>query len=123
MYQRILVGSDGTKTAARAVDRAVEVARATGGRVTILCATSDVAAGERIVQAEAERHAGAGIGIETLVAQGDAASEILDVAEDGRYDLVVLGNKGMTGARRFLGSVPNKVSHHLACSLLIVRTT
>jgi protein-tyrosine phosphatase len=49
---------------------------------------------------------------------------ILDVAEEQDADLIVIGNKGMTGAKRFLlGSVPNKVSHHAPCSVLIIRTT
>ena len=56
--------------------------------------------------------------------QGDPADAILDVAEEQGADLIVVGNKGMTGAKRFLlGSVPNKVSHHAPCSVLIVRTT
>jgi nucleotide-binding universal stress UspA family protein len=47
------------------------------------------------------------------------------MARTGGYDLLVVGNRGMTGVTRFLrlGSVPNKVSHHLPCSLLIVKTT
>jgi nucleotide-binding universal stress UspA family protein len=46
------------------------------------------------------------------------------VAEERGSDLIVVGNKGMTGAKRFLlGSVPNKVSHHAPCSVLIIRTT
>ena len=62
--------------------------------------------------------------VETFARQGDAADAILDVAEEQRSDLIVVGNKGMTGAKRFLlGSVPNKVSHHAPCSVLIVRTT
>ena len=62
--------------------------------------------------------------VETFARQGDAADAILDVAEEQRADLIVVGNKGMTGAKRFLlGSVPNKVSHHAPCSVLIVRTT
>jgi nucleotide-binding universal stress UspA family protein len=62
--------------------------------------------------------------VETFARQGDAADAILDVAEEQQADLVVIGNKGMTGAKRFLlGSVPNKVSHHAPCSVLIVRTT
>jgi len=67
----------------------------------------------------------AGVGdVETFARQGDAADAILDVAEEQRSDLIVVGNKGMTGAKRFLlGSVPNKVSHHAPCSVLIVRTT
>ena len=49
---------------------------------------------------------------------------LVDETEQGGYDLLVVGNKGMTGASRFfLGSVPNKVSHHAPTALLIVRTT
>jgi nucleotide-binding universal stress UspA family protein len=62
--------------------------------------------------------------VETFARQGDAADAILDVAEEQRSDLIVVGNRGMTGAKRFLlGSVPNKISHHAPCSVLIVRTT
>ena len=51
-------------------------------------------------------------------------TRFLDVAEEQGAELIVVGNKGMTGAKRFLlGSVPNKVSHHAPCSVLIVRTT
>jgi len=68
---------------------------------------------------------GAGLtAVETYACQGDAADAIIDVAEEQRADLIVVGNKGMTGAKRFLlGSVPNKVSHHSPCSVLIVRTS
>ena len=55
---------------------------------------------------------------------GDPADAILDVAEEQSADLIVVGNKGMTGAKRFLlGSVPNKVSHHAPCSVMIIRTS
>ena len=65
-----------------------------------------------------------GVEVETFAREGDPADAILDVAEERDADLIVVGNKGMTGARRFLlGSVPNKVSHHAPCSVLIVRTT
>jgi nucleotide-binding universal stress UspA family protein len=74
--------------------------------------------------AKQEAH-GAGVQeVETFACQGDAADAVLDVAEEERTDLIVVGNKGMAGAKRFLlGSVPNKVSHHAPCSVLIVRTT
>ena len=66
----------------------------------------------------------AGIKVNTHPREGDPADAILDVAEETGADLVVVGNKGMTGARRFLlGSVPNKVSHHAPCGVYIVRTT
>ena len=124
MYQRILVGTDGSSTAARAVDRAVEVAATTGARLTILCAGRPRRA-EAVVEAEARRHAGSGVEIDTLAVEAHPVDALLQCAEEGGYDLLVTGNKGMTGARRYLtiGSVPNKVSHHLPCSLLIVRTT
>ena len=66
----------------------------------------------------------AGVSVNVYPRQGDPADAILDVAEEQEADLVVVGNKGMTGAKRFLlGSVPNKVSHHAPCSVLIIRTT
>ena len=62
--------------------------------------------------------------MQTIARQGEPADAILDVAEEENADLIVVGNKGMTGAKRFLlGSVPNKVSHHAPSSVLIVRTT
>ena len=65
----------------------------------------------------------AGIEVSTYAREGDPADAILDVAEEQNADLVVVGNKGMTGAKRFLlGSVPNKVSHHAPCSVMIIRT-
>jgi nucleotide-binding universal stress UspA family protein len=123
VFRRILVGTDGSVTAARAVDRAIEVGKALGASVTILTAGHGQRA-HAVVAREAERHAAAGVEIDTLVAERDPASALVEVAEEGGYDLIVVGNKGMTGATRFvLGSVPNKVSHHVSRSLLIVRTT
>lgn len=124
MYQRILVGTDGSKTAAKAVDRAVQVAGTTGASLTILTAGRPDS-GAKVVDAEAARHADAGVSIDTKVIDKDPVRAIIDEATAGHYDLVVMGNKGMRGVSRFfhLGSVPNKVSHHLPCSLLIVRTT
>jgi nucleotide-binding universal stress UspA family protein len=123
VYKRILVGTDGSTTAAKAVDRAVELAKASGATITILTAGTGEHA-KQIVDREAARYADAGVQIDTRVDERDASTALVEVAEDGDYDLLVVGNKGMTGASRFfLGSVPNKVSHHIQRSLLIVRTT
>ena len=124
MYRKILVGTDGSTTAAKAVDRAVDVARASGATLTIFSAAKRDK-GEQVVTAEADRHAGAGVDIDTKVVDGEPVGALIDAARDGGYDLLVMGNRGMTGVTRFLrlGSVPNKVSHHLPCSLLIVKTT
>ena len=123
MYKRILVGTDGSETAAKAVERAVELAQATGAALTILTAGTGEHAKEIVDRAAAD-HAKSGVKIDTRVDDRDASTALVEVAEAGDYDLLVVGNKGMTGASRFfLGSVPNKVSHHIQRSLLIVRTT
>ncbi len=122
MYERILVGTDGSPTAAKAVARAVEVAKAYGASLTIFCAGRRDKAGP-VVEAEAGHYAGSGVHIDTRTAEGDPVGALLQAARD--YDLLVLGNKGMTGVTRFLrvGAVPNKVIHHIPCNLLIVKTT
>ena len=123
MYTRILVGTDGSPTASKAVARAVELARTSGARLTIMTAASE-AKGRAVVDEAAAGHAPSGVEIDTLVVDKDPVGALIETAEQG-YDLVVIGNKGMTGVSRFfkVGAVPNKLSHHLPTSLLIVRTT
>jgi nucleotide-binding universal stress UspA family protein len=148
MFRSILVGTDGSETAHTALLRAVEMAAGLRARLAIVSAFEPVSdsrqRGERVLAPkdvqwainphdevlallEAARAEAAGAGVtevQTFARQGDAADAIIDVAEEQRCDLIVVGNKGMTGAKRFLlGSVPNKVSHHAPCSVLIVRTT
>lgn len=124
VYSRILVGTDGSSTATKAVARAVDVARTTGATLTILAAGSEKKA-RPVADEAAAVHAASGVQIDTLVADMDPVSAIIETAETGGHDLVVVGNKGMTGVSRFfkLSAVPNKLSHHLPTSLLIVRTT
>ena len=123
MFERIIVGVDGSPTAAKAAARAVEVAQATGGGLTLL-AIGTAKKMQPALDAVAKVHASSGVKIDTRVVAGDPATKLVDVAESEGYDLLVVGNKGMTGASRFLGaSVPNKVSHHARCALLIVHTT
>jgi nucleotide-binding universal stress UspA family protein len=124
MYRKVLVGTDGSRTAAKAVDRAAEVAKASGASLTVLSAGHPEKAGA-VVAAESARLAGTGVVVDTLAVDDDAVAALVDTASSGGYDLLVVGNRGMTGVTRFLrlGSVPNKVTHHLPCSLLIVKTT
>jgi nucleotide-binding universal stress UspA family protein len=61
--------------------------------------------------------------IKGLIAQGEAGEALIRTADQEDVDLIVVGNRGMAGATRFLlGSVPNKVSHHAPCDVLIVHT-
>jgi nucleotide-binding universal stress UspA family protein len=59
---------------------------------------------------------------QTHMSEGDPGDALLAVAKQVDADMIVVGNKGMQGARRVLGSVPNKVAHHAPCSVLIVST-
>jgi nucleotide-binding universal stress UspA family protein len=124
MTERILVGTDGSKTAETAVDRAVEVAKASNAKLTVLCAGPADRA-QAVVTATLARLEGSGVEVDGKTAEGEPASVLVSAATEGAYDLLVTGNRGMTGITRFLrlGSVPNRVTHHLPCNLLIVKTT
>ena len=118
---RILIGTDGSKTATRALERGLALAAAVGATTTVLTAGNGSRA-TRVLDDAGQRAEAAGVEVSLVDASGEAADELLIASED--HDLVVVGNKGMTGAARFLlGSVPNKVSHHIGADLLIVRTT
>ena len=146
MFGSIVVGTDGSSTAQEAVRQATELARALGAKVYLVSAYEPVPEGrlrderqgvpedlqwmvnpredvDDTLTAAAQGIKDNGVEVETHAREGDPADAILDVAEEQKADLIVVGNKGMTGAKRFLlGSVPNKVSHHAPCSVLIVRT-
>ena len=147
MFDRIIVGTDGSETATEAVKTAIELARLSKGKLEIVSAYAPIPQ-DRLKQevegisgdvshvvnpredvqfildkaaAEAKK---AKVDVVTHPREGDPADAILDVAEENGADLVMVGNKGMTGARRFLlGSVPNKISHHSPCDVWIVKTT
>ena len=146
MFRSILVGTDGSETAHRAVAQAVDLAKSLGARLEIVCAYEPVSRSRLRQESDAvpadtqwmvnaredvdatlreavEQAEAGGVDAETHARQGDPADAILDVAEERGADLIIVGNRGMTGAKRFLlGSVPNKVSHYAPCSVLIVRT-
>jgi nucleotide-binding universal stress UspA family protein len=147
MFKSIVVGTDGSGTAGEAVRQAVDLARTVGAKLELVSAYEPVPAQrlreerrdapedlqwaitpredvDATLEAAAAVARDAGVDVTVYPRQGDPADAILDVAEERDADLIVVGNKGMTGAKRFLlGSVPNKVSHHAPCSVMIIRTT
>jgi nucleotide-binding universal stress UspA family protein len=147
VFTRIVVGTDGSETAGEAVRQATDLAKLAGAQLSIVSAYQPVSKrrleGEQqgapadvsheigpredvnlVLDAAAASARGEGVEVQTHPVEGDPADAILNVAEQIDADLIVVGNKGMTGARRFLlGSVPNNVSHHAPCSVIIVRTT
>ena len=143
MLSTIVVGTDGSETAAKAVDFAVDMAERYGSRLVVASSyspipedrlakeqtdapqevkwsinpTEDVDATLREVEEKAQER-----GIKTVseARQGDPADVLCEIAEQHDADLLVVGNKGMH--RRILGSVPNSVSHKAPCSVVIVKT-
>jgi nucleotide-binding universal stress UspA family protein len=119
----VLVGTDGSPTAGRAVARAVAVARALDARL-VVAYVGEADPGRAVLDAVAAEHADAGVPIDARLLTGDPADALLGLADAETVDLIVVGNKGMSGAQRFLlGSVPNKVSHQARCDVLIAHTT
>ena len=147
MFQRIVVGTDGSETATVAVKQAAELAKATGASVELVSAYEPISQArlrqertevpsdvqwsvnpredvDAMLRDEADAVRELSVPVKTHARQGDPADAILDVAEEIDADLIIVGNKGMTGAKRFLlGSVPNKVSHHAPCTVMIIRTS
>lgn len=140
MYSKIVVGADSSETAGSAVSHAERLARLSGAELHIVSAYKPVAVGA--VPAEFQGTVRPDSEVEALLADlvsrcktdgvtvvahqstGDPADAICKVAAEVDADLVVVGNKGMTGLKRLvLGSVPNKVAHAAPCSTLIVHTT
>lgn len=150
MTELIIVGTDGSETAAVAVSEAADLAAKLGATLLIVSAFPKAVStklGEQVHNVPAPRHwrtdlqasprgaaeeilakAMASLGqtdisVETAAREGEPAEAIIKVAEERHADIIVVGNKGMTGAKRFLlGSVPSRVAHHAPCSVFIVRT-
>jgi nucleotide-binding universal stress UspA family protein len=145
MFKTIVVGTDGSETAKVAVQQAADLAKSHDAELHLVMSAIGVpetrlreerqGAPDDVqhainpnedIEAQLRQVAESldGLNVKTHAKQGDPSDAIIDVAEQNQADLIVVGNKGMTGAKRFfLGAVPNKVSHHAPCSVLIVRTT
>jgi nucleotide-binding universal stress UspA family protein len=145
-YQTVLVGTDGSQSSYRAVDRAAGIARDSAATLVIVCAYTpatrrEVAAAEDVLREEAyhvvgsapadetlrtaaERAAAQGAGaIERAAVAGEPVKALLSMLDNYRADLLVVGNRGLnTLAGRLLGSVPADVSRRAPCDVLIVHT-
>lgn len=139
MYTAIVVGTDGSETAAQALAHAAEIAHANNATLHIVSSMpmTPVSAGtvaaplvidsgaevESILKEAAAAVERDGLTVQTHAMKLDPARAIVDAATRLEADLVVVGSRGMKGAKRFvLGSVPNSVAHHAPCAVLIVKT-
>lgn len=144
MYASIVVGTDGSTTAEKAVSHAARLAAMSGAhlhvamvtpRIPLLVAPDMVVASAEWNEATTQSTAlalanaaeiaeGAGAEVSTHALAGEPADALLSLCEDVDADLLVVGNRGMQGARRFLlGSVSSRCAHHADCSVLIVQTS
>ena len=147
MYRSVVVGTDGSPTARKAVEHAAAICSSTGAPLHLVTVerpasmsagaspeaamwmgavvASAVEASEAIrqeMETVAERVRADGVEVKVHVRQGDPADSLVEIADLTKSDLIVVGSRGMHGARRLIGSVPNKVSHRASTSVLIVRT-
>ena len=119
-YGSVLIATDGTPTADRAARVGAEFARALGAHMTLVH-VGDEAVGEIVLRDTAERLGD--LDLPTKALKGDPGDAIAKLADAEGHDLVIVGNKGMSGGLRFLaGVVPDKVSHQATCDVLIVNT-
>jgi nucleotide-binding universal stress UspA family protein len=146
--KKIVVGTDGSDTACIAVRSAIELAKALGADLHLVTAYDPVSAvplaaaeptvvaalltdvewmkantrqANDILDRAAQWAKDVGITAECHTANGSAPDAIISTAENVGADLIVVGDKGMAGLKRFLtGSVPNAVAHKAPCSVWIV---
>jgi nucleotide-binding universal stress UspA family protein len=119
-YGRLLIATDGSPTATRAVATGIELAAAVDASVLLLH-VGDARRGDEVLTRAIQEYGSANVDAQTV--EGDPAGRIVEVAEAEGCDLVVVGNRGMTGARRFTGSVPSRVAHRALGHVLILKTT
>ena len=120
-YRSVVVATDGSPTADRAARKGLDLARKVGASATLVF-VGHPSTGDAVLKDTLEGM-GEGMDCKLRVVGGDPAERIIDVAESERADLVVVGNKGLTGKTRFLlGSIPQKVLEHAQCDVLIART-
>jgi nucleotide-binding universal stress UspA family protein len=135
MFGTILVGTDGSGSASRAVELAARLAEKTGSTLLAVSVYSepgredplnpskaggiDVARG---LLEDVQKHYGSRVKLETLAVAGDPADAMITLAEERAVGLIITGDRGMSGAKRVMGSVPNTISHHAPCHVLIAHT-
>jgi nucleotide-binding universal stress UspA family protein len=146
---KVLVAVDGSENSARALDFALDFAEKFGAELTVINVTESSAAASVppeisaypsetmvVVARDLRRYhegllekillkakaAKPNVAVSTLLRDGNPANEIIAAAKEGNFDVVVVGHRGVSKVRElFLGSISEKVSHSLACTVIIVK--
>jgi nucleotide-binding universal stress UspA family protein len=146
-YSKVLVGTDGSDSSFRAVERAARVAADAGATLVIASAYYAISdrdrqravnqlgedaykvmgsnpAEEALRDAEALAKKAGASKIETVAEAGDPVDVLVAMIDKQKVDLCIVGNRGLNSlAGRLLGSVPANISHRASCDVLIVHTT
>jgi nucleotide-binding universal stress UspA family protein len=141
VFQTVVVGADASPTAEEAFLYALDLVKNSGGTLHVVSAykrsaistegvpdeftdgVDSPSVASAVLDGLASRARAVGVTAVTHAVKEDPADGIVSVAQQENADLIVVGNKGMKGVRRVLGSVPNDVAHRSPCSVLIVQTT
>jgi nucleotide-binding universal stress UspA family protein len=140
MFKKILLAYDGSEGANKALEAALELARLHQGKIWALAVEENLphviaTVGEfqdtkeqanekfgQLLQAARARAEQAGIELKTILRAGHPAQTIISVAQEGEFDVILVGHSGLSGVwAAFLGTTAEKVSRHAPCSVLIVR--
>jgi nucleotide-binding universal stress UspA family protein len=146
-YTTVLVGTDGSESSFRAVDRAAVMARDAGATLLLVTAyrpmsprelqdarealgdeaykVSGSTPAEDVLRDACDRATALGVKeVDTLAVEGDPVDALVQTVEKRGVDLLVVGNRGLNSlAGRLLGSVPANITHKAPCDVLIVHTT
>ncbi len=134
-----VVGTDGSETAARAAQRAGELATATGASLHVVCAyskggrgsitvgsdsfdVSGLTSAEQVAEQQAATFRGRGLTATSAAIERKPADALMAEAERVEAELIVVGNRRMQGVSRILGSVANEIAHNAPCDVLVVKT-
>lgn len=145
MYRKILIPTDGSPRSETAIKEGVHLARVLNAEVVVFHVISVAQAlsvlysertveaykaineeleknGAEIMQRVKNSYSGLGVNVDTKIAKGNAAYEICDEAKNGRYDLIIMANRGLGEIKGYLlGSVSNRVVRHAGCSVLVIK--
>jgi len=152
LFQKILVPLDGSEHSLKALDEAAQIAKMSSGKLTLInvyvvqpVMMSEVSPeymgppvftgaevsriteavqkfGNRILQDAEKRISATGVHAEKKLVQGHVSQEIVRAANDGNFDLIVIGARGVSHFREvLLGSVTDAVIHHAHCAVLVIK--
>ena len=141
MLSKILVPADGSENSLRALDHAIYLAKKIGSNITAMNVIENPptvyvesqkllnnllanfrAESAKILDKCKQIAEKSDVKIETVIGEGDAASNIVGYAQKGDFDTIIIGGRGLGRFKEMvLGSVSNKVLHHAKCSVMIVK--